>query len=98
MPSPWAAARASSMAETPQQALNASSGSGSQAGHRFIVRTTTSWTSAANSAAATELSTPPLIATANLATSYTPTTGLGSTCTSSWRVMYRTYCDYNINI
>src|SRR5438876_8679178 len=70
MPSPWATARASSMAETPQQALNASSGSGSQAGHRFIVRPTTSWPSAASSAAATELSTPPLIATAHLATPY----------------------------
>src|SRR5438093_1462057 len=70
MPSPWATARASSMAETPQQALNASSGSGSQAGHRFIVRPMTSWPSAASNAAATELSTPPLIATAHLATLY----------------------------
>src|SRR2546428_8041395 len=71
-----ATARASSIADTPQHALNASSGSGSQSGHRFIVRPTTSWPSAASSPAATELSTPPLIATAHLPTLYllVPTT------------------------
>src|SRR5712691_3211803 len=72
MPNRWATARASSIADTPQHALNASSGSGSQSGHRFIVRPTISWPSAASSPAATELSTPPLIATAHLPTRNLP--------------------------
>src|SRR5216683_2223123 len=80
MPNRRATARASSMAETPQHALKASSGSGSQSGQRFIVKPTTSCPSATINAAATALSTPPLIATAHFPIHDPPAT------TSVWTI------------